>query len=152
MFYCANLRLIILLSAIRKILAICLVNRVGDKIMHNTPTSQATYQHNRSTKQRVFAFKILAERAIATINNTSHILLMDMSKAFDAVNRETPVEVLRTIMDPDELHMTKILMKVFSYASERNWRERFTTNTGVPQWDCLNLVVFILYPSKAFSY
>ena len=48
---------------------------------------------------------------------------MDMSKAFDAVNRETLVEVLRTIMDPDELHMTKILMKVFSYASERNWRE-----------------------------
>ena len=132
---CVKQRPIISLSAIRKILATCLINRVGDKIIHNTPTSQAAYQHNRSTTERAFAFKILADRVITTVNRTKYILLMDISKVFDIVNRDTLVEDLRMIMDPDELHMIKVLLEGVQLCVRRRREtgEKFTTNTGMPQ-------------------
>ena len=145
---CTNLRPIILLSAIRKTLAIYLINRMGDNIMDNAPIPQAAYQHNWSTREHVFAFKILAERAFTTVNNTTHILLIDMSKAFDTITD------MRTIMDPDELHMIKVLMEGVQLCVRRGREtgERFTTNTGVSQRDCLSPVLFILYLAKAFSH
>ena len=79
---------------------------------------------------------------------------MDMSKAFDTVNKETPVEDLRTTMDPDELYMIKVLLEGVQLCVRRGREtgERFTTNIGVPGGDCLSPVLFILYPAKAFSY
>ena len=82
-----NLRPIILLSILRKILAICMVRRVGEKILSKIPKSQATYQGGRSTTEQVFVFKSMTEKAIASNNYKTHILMMDMSKAFDTVKR-----------------------------------------------------------------
>ena len=63
-----SLRPIILLSNLRKILAITILNRCWDKIKTKIPLSQAAYQSGRSTTENIFAFKLLAEKAITTEN------------------------------------------------------------------------------------
>ena len=78
---------------------------------------------------------------------------MDISKAFATVNRQTLVENLRTTVDPDELRVIKVLEGVqLCVRRGRETGEKFKTNTGVPQGDCLSPVLFILYPAKAPSY
>ena len=61
-----NLRPIILLSILRKILAICLIERCWSKLSTQIPLSQAAYQVGRSTTEQVFAIKLLAEKAITS--------------------------------------------------------------------------------------
>ena len=58
----ANLRPIILLSILRKILAICMSKRIQEKIENRIPLSQTAYRAGRSTTEHVFTCKILAEK------------------------------------------------------------------------------------------
>ena len=62
----ANLRPIILLSVIRKILAICMIRRTSRKLSNKIPITQAAYRVGRSTTDNVFNFKVLAEKAITS--------------------------------------------------------------------------------------
>ena len=43
-------------------------------------------------------------------------------------------------MDPEELHKTKVLLEGVQLCARRGKEtgERFTTNTGMPQGDCLS--------------
>ena len=95
----ANLRPVILLSILRKILAICMINRIQEKIENRIPLSH------------VLTYKILVEKAITSECYETTILLLDMSKAFYMVKRNNLMELLKTILDPDETHMMKILLK-----------------------------------------
>ena len=79
----ANLRPIILLSVLRKILTICMIRRTWDRLQNHIPSEQAAYQPGRSTTEQLFAVKTLAASDF-----TLHLLLLDMSKAFDTVNRQ----------------------------------------------------------------
>ena len=56
---CENLRPIILLSVIRKILSICMIRRTTEKLETIIPLSQAAYRSGRSTTEHVFALKML---------------------------------------------------------------------------------------------
>ena len=59
-----SLRPIILLSVLRKILTICLIDRTWDCLKQHIPPDQAAYQPGRGTTEQVFAIKILAGKAI----------------------------------------------------------------------------------------
>ena len=148
-----NLRPIILLSMLRKILAICLIRRIGGKIDENIPIEQAAYRAGRGTTEHTFAYKILAEKAITSKDYELYITLMDMSKAFDTVRRHTLLEDLATILDKAELHLIKLLVEDVSLkvrvGSETS--NPFTTKMGVPQGDCLSPILFTLYLAKALQ-
>ena len=98
--------------------------------------------------------KVLAEKAVTSSDYTIHILMLDMSKAFDTVDRKTLFTDLEEILDYDELHMLKLLVENVeltvrvgkSYSSET-----IKTTIGVPQGDCLSPVLFILYLSQALK-
>ena len=81
-----NLRPIMLLSMIRKVLAICMKKRIVDKLDAEVPPSQAAYRVGRSTIEHVFAAKVLVEKAITSANYPIHLLMLDMLKACDTVN------------------------------------------------------------------
>ena len=49
-----NLRPIILLSVLRKILAVCIMKRIGERVDHEIPPSQAAYRKGRSTTNTFF--------------------------------------------------------------------------------------------------
>ena len=92
----AILRPFKLLSILRKILAICMINRIEEKIENRIPLSQAACRAG-STTEHVFICKILAEKAITSECHETTILLLHMSKAFDNVKRNNLMELLETI-------------------------------------------------------
>ena len=97
-----NLRPIILLSVLRKILTICMIRRAWERISERISRDQAAYQNGRSTTEQVFAVKMLIEKAVASSDYTIFILMLDMSKAFDTVNRKTLFEGLEKVLLPEE--------------------------------------------------
>ena len=106
------IRPIILLSILRKILAICLMERIGEHIDNEIPPSQAAYRKGRSTTEHVFSTKLIIERTITSHSETIYLMLHDMSKAFDTINRSTLINELKTILENDEIHLIKLLLNV----------------------------------------
>ena len=58
----SNLRPIILLSVLRKILAVCIMKRINSRLDSAIPISQAGYRKNRSTTEHVFATKLIIKK------------------------------------------------------------------------------------------
>ena len=70
---------------------------------------QAAYQEGRNTTEQVFSKKLLAKKAITSSEYKVYFLLLDMSKAFDTVNRNQLSETLEEILLPDKIHLLHIL-------------------------------------------
>ena len=148
-----NLRPIILLSVIRKILAICMIRRTIDKLNNKIPLTQAAYREGRSTTEQVYTMKTLAEKAITSQCYEIYILMIDMSKAFDTVKRGQLLNDLKDILEDDELHMIQILIKDVKLRVRcgKEIGKEIETNVGVPQGDCLSPVLFTLYLAQALK-
>ena len=142
-----NLRPIMLMSILRKILAICLINRTYETISCYIPPSQAAYQPGRSTTENVFAIKLIIEQAISTLDSDVHLLLLDMSAAFDCVDRSKLLDDLGRILSDDILFLTAVLVNNTKVKVRNNglFSRIFTTNVGVAQGDCYSALLFIFY-------
>ena len=98
-----NLHPITLLSMIRKVLAVYMKKHIADKLDAEIPPSQAAYRAGRSTTEYVLAAKVLVEKTITSANYPIHLLMLDMSKTFNTVNRSMLMQQLEKVLDPDEL-------------------------------------------------
>ena len=78
----SNLQLIILLFIPRKILAVCIMKRINSRLY-------SACHKNRSTTKFVFATKLIIERTISSTDETVYLLLLDMSKVFNSIQRNT---------------------------------------------------------------
>ena len=58
----------------------------------------------------MFAVKVLPEKAIASSTYSIYLLLLDISKAFDTVCRSKLLTDLQDVLEPDEMHMMRILI------------------------------------------
>ena len=148
-----NIRPIILLSVLRKILTICMLRRIWNRIEKQISIDQAAYQSGRGITEQVFSIKILAEKAVTSSNYELYLLLIDMSKAFDMVNRKILFEHLENTLEVDELHIMGILtnepkLKVKIGTDIGN---SFTTTKGILQGDCLSAILFVYYLSKCLK-
>ena len=92
-----NLRPIILLSIIRKILTTCMLDRIWNRLKSHIPYKQSANQQGRSNTENVHAIKLLIEKAIHENDYHLYLLLLAMSKAFDTVNRRILFEHLGNI-------------------------------------------------------
>ena len=147
-----HLRPIVLLSMLRKILAICIKDRTIDRIDQKIPPSQAAYRRGRSTTEHVFATKILCEKASQSTDFCIYLLLLDMSKAFDSVNREQLVEDLKDILEPDEVHIIKLMLGTkLAVKCGNETSDLFLTDTGVTQGDGYSANEFTLYLANALA-
>ena len=105
-----NVRPIILLSVLRKVITINLIDRCWERLKQHIPPDQSAYQGRSSTTEQVFTIKILAEKAITSENYDIFLLLLDMAKAFDTVNRSKLMEILKNMLTPSELYMMFLLV------------------------------------------
>jgi len=76
-----------------KRLATCLLWRIGRKINSKIPVTKVAYRASQGTTEQLY------------------ILIIDISRAFDTVNRKILLEDLRSILEPRELHIIKVLME-----------------------------------------
>ena len=142
-----NVRPITLLPIIRKILAMCVIERTWEKLKHKIPKDQAAYQKGRSTTEQVFALKTLVEKAITSQDYNIIITMIDMSAAFDTVSRSKLMKQLETILEPHEIRMMHLLITDVKLMVRigKTLGVPIDTNIGVAQGDCLSALLFIFY-------
>ena len=146
-----NLRPVILLSVLRKILAVCTINRLDSKLRSIIPISQCAYSKGRSTAELIFTFKLLCEKAIISENYSINLLMLDMSKAFDTIERGTLIE---STLENDELCFIYLLLKDVKLMVKLNneFGKEFITNIGSPQEDSASAIFFYIIRSDISEY
>ena len=114
---------------------------------HIIPNTQAAYTEGRSTTELVFAFKILAEKAITSSEYEINLLMLDMSKAFDTIQRGYLFDDLKQILNPDKLCLIHLLLDNVEIAVklENELGELFKSLIGSPQGDAASALFFIIY-------
>ena len=95
--------------------------------------------------------KLLAEKAITSEDYRIYILLLDMSKAFDTVNRNKLMKYLEEILTPSEMRLMFLLIAGVKLRVRvgKEFGEYIETNIGVAQGDCLSAILFIFYLAKS---
>ena len=133
-------------------LSVIMMGRIKPKMEKKIPYSQAAYESGRSPTEHVFAIKMVAERAVNTEHEEVHLLLLDMSKAFDTINRKILLEDLSEVIDEDELHIIQIMLNVnLKVRCGTEYSEAFQTDTGGPQGDSSSANEFTFYLAKALD-
>ena len=134
----SNLRPIILLSSLHKLLAACIPNRIKDRLKVEIPPSQAAYRPNRSTTAR---------------NESAYLIILATSKEFGSINRNQLIEDLQNTIETDELHIISTLLNVSpsTVRCENTLSKVFGTNTGGPQGDCASALDFTYYLDKTLK-
>ena len=103
-----NLRPIILLSALRKLLTIC-IETTWNRPKSYSPLSQVAYQFCRGTTEQVITIELLVEKFITCSDYIVYLLLLDISKTFGTDNREPLFQILDDILEDNELRIFIIL-------------------------------------------
>ena len=83
---CDNHRGISVLSIAGKILARIMLNRITKHILDDVSESQCGFRKQRGTMDMVFAIRQLKEKCVEQ-HQDLHLLFIDLTKAFDTVNR-----------------------------------------------------------------
>ena len=141
------MRPIILLSPLRKILTISLTDRCWERMKKHVPLSQAAYRGGRSLTEQVFAIKTLTEKSITSENYEIFLLLLNMSKAFDTVDRKKLMNILGSILSKCKRHMMHVLINdvILNVKIGNRAGPHIYTNIGICQGDCPLALLIMLY-------
>ena len=92
---------------LRKILAIFFKQHTIHKLGAEVLPSEAVYRQGRSTTELLFTPKILAKITMFWEYYTIHLLMCDISKAFNTLDRAILLKNIQKILDPDGLYLIK---------------------------------------------
>lgn len=141
-------RPITLLNMERKVLELILLHRLQPVLEPYLDPEQSAYRSERSTTDILWTYRWLG--AIAQKYRAQfHILGLDLSKAFDSIDRNLLVTKITdlNIFGEDELRMLRILLSNTSTRIHSTTHDSafFPTTVGVPQGGGASPVFFILY-------
>ncbi|GFR73142.1 very-long-chain enoyl-CoA reductase [Elysia marginata] len=130
------------------------MNRIRPKIETYISHSQSGFRPNRSTSDVVWAHRWLSAKILNTPNLQLNFTGIDMSAAFDTIDRTLLLKTLREIINEDELRIVQFLLskttlKLDVNINGTNTTQLFTTNVGTPQGDSLSPVLFIIETQRA---
>ena len=145
---CGNYRGISLLSIAGKILARIMLNRLTKCIVDRVlPESQCGFRAGRGTIDMIFAVRQVLEKAREQ-NRDLYLMFVDLTKAFDSVNRDALWKVLSKCGCPPKF--LKIVQQLHddmhgSVTSGTEKTSRFAITTGVKQGCVLAPTLFCIY-------
>lgn len=151
-----NLRPVVLLNAIRKVLAIIVLKRIEFWSNDFIPRSQSAFRKGHSTADIFFAKRLLTGMVLNKDLNIS-ILGIDLSRAFDTIDRKTLLEIIRpqeTVEGGDDLsRLVHILLLNTAFKVRISGKRgiEFQTTIGSPQGDSLSPVLFNFYYEAALK-
>ena len=145
-----NLRPVTLLEIIRKILSKIVMNRVNNKINSHLDQSQSAYRKGRATTDIVWAYRWIAaktQKEELTVYSTG----IDMSSAFDTIERSKIVELAEKFLDKDEVRMLRTLLSdtTIEVRVRDADTQAFKSNIGSPQGDSISGPLFTIYLNNA---
>ncbi|XP_029657388.1 uncharacterized protein LOC115231516 [Octopus sinensis] len=97
-----NLRPIILLNTLRKLLGLVTLNRIREQVDNYLSPSHSGFRTGRSTADAVWAHKwycAITQR----YKSATTVLGIDLSRAFDTVRRGLLLKILEQFLDPDSI-------------------------------------------------
>ena len=151
-----NLRPLTLLNTIRKALSLITLERIRTKVTQYISSNQSGFQPDRSTADVVWTHKWLSAKCSITKDLKFFITGIDMSAAFDTINRKELLNILadNVTLEEDELRLIRFLLSntvIRMRVSAATETYSFTANTGTPQGDGLSPVLFIIYLENALK-
>ena len=148
-----NLRPVTLLNTVRKSLSLITLDRIRDKVEEYLSANQSGFRPFRSTSDVVWTHRWLAAKT-ALSNLEFKVTGIDMSAAFDTINRERLLQILDKFLDEDEIRLVQFLLSNTNISIKVNGTTQelpFLSNIGTPQGDSLSPVLFILYLEAALK-
>ena len=141
-----NLRPIVPLNTIRKVFSTIALNRIRPAAEKYLSANQSGFRINRSTADAVWAHKSLIAK-ISKVKTTIEILGIDMSRAFDTVNRTKLLEIIKSITSESNFRLAQKLITTTPLQAriKNELSSPFTTSMGVPQGDSFSPVAFTIY-------
>ena len=139
-----------LLSTYRKLISLINLKRINPKMEASILTSQYAYGNWKSTGDIVLAHKNLL--AGPSTKRTLKVFAgIDMSKAFDTVDRKELIDILRKRHRGRKRHHHKTHTQSNNPESKngKTIGKPFNTNSEVPQRDGLSPRIFTPYPDEA---
>ena len=141
-----NLRPIILLPILRKVMSRIALARTSSDMNKFLPQSQSAYRSNRSTTDIIWAYRwILAK--VQEYNITIYVSGIDMSSAFDTIKRDEILKLAESILQEDETRILRVLLSntTLEVRVEGAITQPFTSNIGSPQGDSISGPIFTVY-------
>ena len=102
-----NLRPVTLLNTIRKALSICTLYRARDKIEAYLSVNQSGFRPFRRTSDIVCTHRWYAAKT-ALSEEDIHKTGIDMSSAFDTIDRKLLLDILNDILYEDEMRLVRL--------------------------------------------
>ena len=152
---CDNHRGISLLSIAGKILARLILNRIMKHLVDDIyPESQCGFRAGRGTVDMIFSLRQVAEK-VREKNEELYMVFIDLTKAFDTVNRDALWKVLKKLGIPDNLLNVIISfhdgMRA-SVVSNGESSDPFNVTNGTKQGCVMAPVLFALFFSVMLKY
>ena len=145
---CDNSRGISLLSIAGKILARVILNRITVHLLDDIyPESQCGFRSGRGTIDMIFALRQVAEK-VRERNHELYMVFVDLTKAFDTVNRNALWKVLKKLGIPD--NMLNVIISFHegmkaSVLSDGDFSDPFDVSNGTKQGCVMAPVLFALF-------
>ena len=93
----------------RKVLSLLTLDRIRPIIEKYLSHSQSGFRPERSTSDIVWTHRCLAAKTV-TVNINIKITGIDMSAAFDTIDRDILLQILKNIVEEDELRLIQFLL------------------------------------------
>ena len=149
-----NLRPVTLLNSIRKVPSTIALTRIRPAVENYISWSQSGFRPNRSTSDVVWAHRWISAKVLNYADIEIDITGIDMSAAFDTIDRKQLLQLLTNLVTEDEKRIKQFLLSNTTLnvkISGANTEEPFLTNIGTPQGDSLSPVLFIIYLEQALK-
>ena len=143
-----NTRPVVFLVTLHKILSTIVLRRIEDAVGQFLSLSQHAYRKGRSTTEAVWTWQWV-RGMIERYSERVKFLGLDLSKAFDSLNRSKLMDILRhyNLATEDEIRIIQFLLSKTTLRGKINGElgKAFATHIGTPQGDALSPILFLIY-------